>query len=90
MDESYTNSDDTGKKPLLHKNLNIKNGMTKYKMKLEEKKRQEKLNKLSQLDNSRLLYSAINYRSDIQNTGNCELFNLRVIARLFSIILYLM
>ena len=74
LDDSYSNSDDMVRRPILPKNLNVKHGMTKYKMKLEEKKKQEKLIKISEkihFDKSKDLNSPKKWRSDTENTRNC-------------------
>jgi len=73
LDDSFSNSDEIAKRPLLPKNLNIKHGMTKYKMKLEEKKRQIKQNKLADkldFDKSKSINSPKKWRADTENTGN--------------------
>lgn len=58
MDESYDNNDEIIRKPILPKNLNLKMGMTVYKMKLEEKKKQEKKTKIAEkLDTKQSQYS---------------------------------
>ena len=73
MDDSFSYNDEIGKRPLLPKNLNLKNGITKYKMKLEEKKRLEKENKLIkryEFDESKSMHSPRKWRSDTFNSGN--------------------
>jgi hypothetical protein len=61
------------RRPILPKNLNLKHEMTKYKMKLKEKKKLHKQIKLREkLGNevSKDVNSPFKWRSDTENTGN--------------------
>jgi RNase P/RNase MRP subunit p30 len=72
LDESFDNDDEIIRKPILPKNLNLKNGITIYNKKLEEKKKQDKITKeVEKLDTKISIhtYSPKKWRADTDNTG---------------------
>ncbi len=66
LDESYENSNNEIKvKPILAKSLNLKLGISVFKKNMEEKKRQDKIEK-GKLKNS---YSLRKWQTDTENLG---------------------
>jgi len=73
LDDSFSNNDDIGKKAIMPKNLNIKHGIARYKLKLEEKKKLEKqfkFNGRQDFEKSKTLNSPNFWQSDTDNPGN--------------------